>query len=188
MDALATLSAAAGLAWASGLRVYLVLFVIGLLGRLGYLVLPDALAPLSNDWVLAASGVMTVAEFFADKIPVVDSIWDAVHSFIRIPAGAVLAAGMMGLDNPVLTMAAAILGGAVTSSAHLSKAGTRAVVNTSPEPFSNWAASFSEDGMALGAVWLAYAFPWIFLALLVLFLILVALLLPRLMRVLGALL
>jgi hypothetical protein len=188
MDAIATLSAAAALAWASGMRLYLVLFVLGALGRFGTITLPEHLVLLSNDWVLTASALMTAMEFFADKIPLVDSLWDAVHTFIRIPAGAVLAASTMGFDDPALTMVAAMVGGAITSGSHLSKAGARALVNTSPEPFTNWATSLTEDGMVLGGLWLAYAFPWVFLALLLLFLILVALLLPRLLRVLRTLL
>lgn len=183
MEAISTLSAAAGLAWASGIRLYLVLFSIGLLGRVGYITLPHHLDVLSNEWVLAATGLLTAVEFFADKVPLVDSVWDAVHTFIRIPAGAVLAASAMGLDSPALTLIAALLGGAVTSGTHLSKASARAVVNTSPEPFTNWGASLTEDGMVLGGLWLAYFLPWVFLGLLAIFLLVIVLLLPRLLGV-----
>jgi len=182
MDMIALLSGAAGLAWVSGFRLYLVLFLAGLLGRLGYVPLPSGLSLLTHDWVLAASGVMMAVEFLADKIPLVDSAWDAAHTFIRIPAGAILAAAALGFDNPALTMAAAIAGGAIASGAHLTKSGTRALINTSPEPFSNWGASFAEDGMALGGLWAALAAPLLFLGLLAVFLVIAVLMIPKLFR------
>jgi len=182
MDMIALLSGAAGLAWVSGFRLYLVLFLAGLLGRLGYVPLPSGLSLLTHDWVLAASGIMMSVEFLADKIPLVDSAWDAVHTFIRIPAGAILAAAALGFDNPALTLAAAIAGGAIASGAHLTKSGTRALINTSPEPFSNWGASFAEDGMALGGLWVALAAPLLFLGLLAVFLVIAILLIPKLFR------
>lgn len=188
MDTIALLSGAAGLAWVSGFRLYLVLFLAGLLGRLGFVPLPAGLDLLTHDWVLAASGVMTVVEFLADKIPMVDSAWDAVHTFIRIPAGGILAAAALGFDNPALTLAAAIAGGAIASGAHLTKAGTRALINTSPEPFSNWGASIAEDGMALGGLWAALVAPLVFLGLLAVFLVVAILLVPRLWRTMRAVL
>ncbi len=188
MDTIALLSGAAGLAWVSGFRLYLVLFLAGLLGRLGFVPLPAGLDLLTHDWVLAASGVMTVVEFLADKIPMVDSAWDAVHTFIRIPAGGILAAAALGFDNPALTLAAAIAGGAIASGAHLTKAGTRALINTSPEPFSNWGASIAEDGMALGGLWAALVAPLVFLGLLAVFLVVAILLVPRLWRAMRAVL
>lgn len=187
MDAVSALSAAGGLAWASGIRLYLVLFSIGLLGRVGYITLPNNLGVLANEWVLVATGLLTAVEFFADKVPVVDSLWDTIHTFIRIPAGAVLAASAMGMSDPVLTVIAGLFGGAVTSGTHLSKTSARAVVNTSPEPFTNWGASLTEDTMVLGGLWLAYFLPWLFLGLLALFLLLVLLLLPRMLSVARAL-
>lgn len=187
MDPVSALSAAGGLAWASGIRLYLALFSIGLLGRVGYITLPNNLGVLANEWVLVATGLLTAVEFFADKVPVVDSLWDTVHTFIRIPAGAVLAASAMGLTDPVLTVIAGLFGGAVTSGTHLSKASARAVVNTSPEPFTNWGASLTEDSMVLGGLWLAYFLPWVFLGVLGLFLLLVLLLLPRMLSVARAL-
>jgi hypothetical protein len=187
MDPLATLSVAAGLAWASGVRLYLALFVVGLLGRLGYLTLPPGLSLLSHDWVLAASGIMLVAEFLADKIPAFDSLWDAVHTFIRIPAGAVLAGAAVGVDNAALTLAAAIAGGTIATGSHLAKSGTRALINTSPEPFTNWTASFSEDGLVLAGLWAAFSHPLLFLALLLVFLVFAAWLVPKLWRTLRAL-
>lgn len=187
MDAVSALSAAGGLAWASGIRLYLVLFSMGLLGRVGYITLPNNLGVLANEWVLVATGLLTAVEFFADKVPVVDSLWDTVHTFIRIPAGAVLAASAMGVNDPVLTVIAGLFGGAVTSGTHLSKTSARAVVNTSPEPFTNWGASLTEDSMVLGGLWLAYFLPWVFLTMLAVFLLLVLLLLPRMLSVARAL-
>src|SRR5690348_638631 len=140
---LVTLAAALGIA--SGLRLYAVLFIVGAVGYLGWVDLPSGLAPLSHPLVLAASGFMCFVEFFADKIPIVDSLWDAVHTLIRIPAGAALAASVFGDSSSAAMMAAAILGGTLAAGSHFAKAGTWAVINTSPEPFSNWTASFGEE-------------------------------------------
>jgi hypothetical protein len=182
MDPLSQLALAGGLAWASGFRLYATILVVGLLGRYGYLHLPEPLLVLQHTWVLAAAGIMTVGEFLADKIPAFDSLWDALHTFIRIPAGAFLAWGAMGDATPAAQMAAAIVGGLITSGTHLAKSGGRAAINTSPEPFTNWTASASEDGLVLGGLWLAIAHPLAFLVALVLFLGLVAWLLPKLFR------
>ncbi len=150
---------AAALGWASGIRLYAVLFVVGGLGFLHWVELPQGLALLAHPWVLAASGFMCFVEFFADKIPGVDSAWDVVHTFIRIPAGAALAAGVFGDEPGALMLAAAIVGGTLAAGSHLAKTGSRAVINTSPEPFSNWAASFGEE-LAVGTLlWLAFAYP-----------------------------
>lgn len=157
-------------AWASGLRLYLVVFVLGLAARLGYLALPEGLAILSHNYVIAAAGLLLAVEFLADKVPGVDSAWDAVHTFIRIPAGALLAAGVAGDDLTALTVAAGLLGGTITAGTHFAKAGGRAAINTSPEPFSNWIASFTEDAMVLGGIWAALAHPVAFLAMLAVFL------------------
>jgi hypothetical protein len=150
---------AATLGIASGLRLYAVLFIVGAVGYLGWVDLPAGLAPLSHPLVLAASGFMCFVEFFADKIPIIDSLWDAVHTLIRIPAGAALAAGVFGDSSTALTLAAAILGGTLAAGSHFTKAGSRAVINTSPEPFSNVAASLSEDIAVGGLLWLAIAHP-----------------------------
>ncbi|MBA8887364.1 hypothetical protein FHW12_001578 [Dokdonella fugitiva] len=182
MDSLSQLALAGGLAWASGIRLYVTILVVGLLGRYGYLHLPEPLLVLQHTWVLAAAGIMTVGEFLADKIPAFDSFWDALHTFIRIPAGAFLAWGAMGDATPAAQMAAAIVGGLITSGTHLAKSGGRAAINTSPEPFTNWTASASEDGLVLGGLWLAIAHPFAFLVALVLFLGVVAWLLPKLFR------
>jgi Domain of unknown function (DUF4126) len=185
MESVPDLALAAGLAWASGLRLYAAIFIVGMLGRFGYLHLPDHLLVLQHTWVLAASGIMVVGEFLADKVPGLDSAWDAIHTFIRIPAGAFLAWGAMGDATPAAQVAAAILGGAITTGTHLAKSGGRAAINTSPEPLSNWAASFGEDGLVLGGLFLAITHPLAFLVLLVLFLALVAWLVPRVFRFLA---
>jgi hypothetical protein len=182
MESVPQLALAGGLAWASGIRVYVTLFVVGLLGRFGYLHLPDQLLVLQHTWVLAASGIMVLGEFLADKVPGLDSIWDAIHTFIRIPAGAFLAWGAMGEATPAAQAAAAILGGLITGGTHLAKSGGRAAINTSPEPLSNWTASFGEDGLVLGGLFLAITHPLAFLVLLVLFLALVVWLVPKVFR------
>jgi len=182
MDQLQQVAIAAGLAWASGIRLYAAVFIVGVLGRVGWIHLPADLVVLEHNWVLATSGVMLVAEFLADKVPGFDSVWDAVHTFIRIPIGALLAWGAMGDSTPALQMTAALLGGAITGGTHFAKAGTRAAINTSPEPFSNWTASFGEDGMLLAGLWIAFHHPLVFLVLLALFFALVIWLVPRLLR------
>jgi len=157
---------ALALAWGAGIRVYLVLFLCGIAGRMGWLELPGNLSVLAHPLVLGASGFMLMVEFFADKVPWIDSVWDAVHTFIRIPAGAALVAMMFG-DRPDTVMAAmAILGGAVAAGSHLTKAGARSAINLSPEPFSNWAASLTEDAAVPAGLWLAIAHPIAFLVLL----------------------
>jgi hypothetical protein len=160
------LALALALAWGAGIRVYLVIFLCGLAGRMGWLELPGHLSVLSHPLVLGASGFMLAVEFFADKLPWLDSLWDAAHTFIRIPAGAALVAMMLGGDSAAVTAAAAILGGAVAAGSHLTKAGTRSAINLSPEPFSNWAASLAEDALVPAGLWLAVVHPVGFLALL----------------------
>lgn len=155
---------ASALAWGSGLRLYATLFALGLAGWLGWLVLPPHLALLAHPVVLSASGFMALVEFGADKLPWLDSLWDMLHTFIRIPAGAALAAAVFG--DGAAALAAAIIGGTLAAGTHLAKAGGRAVINASPEPFSNWTASFAEDAAVLGGLWLAIAQPLAFLVLL----------------------
>ena len=157
------------LAWASGMRLYLVVFVLGLAARYGYLALPEGLAILSHGYVIAAAGFLLAVEFLADKVPGIDSAWDAAHTFIRIPAGALLAAGVAGDDLTAITLAAGLLGGTITAGTHFAKAGGRAAINTSPEPVSNWVASFTEDAMVLGGIWVALNHPVVFLAALAVF-------------------
>jgi len=182
MDTVQSVALAAGLAWGSGLRLYAVLFLAGLMARLGYVELPPELSLLTHPAVLGASGFMFFIEFFADKLPGVDSLWDAAHTFIRIPAGALLAALALANQDPALVFAAAILGGTLASAAHLTKAGVRALINTSPEPFSNWTASFGEEALLLGGLWTAFMHPLFFLAGLLLFLLAALWLLPQIWR------
>lgn len=174
---------AAAVAWASGLRLYIVLFLLGLAGHFQWLALPSDLSLLQHPWVMVATGTLVFLEFFADKIPGVDSIWDAIHTFVRIPAGALLAAGIVApQDGAAWALAAGLLGGTITAGTHFAKAGGRAIINTSPEPFTNWGASIAEEGMVLGGLWLVFSHPWIFLSLLVLFILLLIWLLPKLWR------
>ncbi len=173
---------AAGLSWASGLRLYAVLFIVGVLGKMGFIALPEHLQILSHNVVLVASGLMLAMEFFADKIPVIDSVWDSIHTFIRIPAGALLAAGTVANIGPEWAFIAALLGGTLASGSHFTKAGSRALINTSPEPFSNWAASFGEDFMVVGGLWAALFAPVVFLIGLALFLLLMVWILPKIWR------
>jgi hypothetical protein len=182
MEQLQALALAGGLAWASGIRLYAAVFIVGLLGRLGYVHLPEHLQLLEHNWVLGASGFMLLIEFLADKVPAFDLAWDAIHTFIRIPVGALLAWGAMGDSAPDVQMAAAILGGAIAGGTHLAKMGTRAAINTSPEPFSNWTMSFSEDGILVAGLWLVFRHPLVFLILLAAFFVLLIWLIPKLFR------
>jgi hypothetical protein len=163
---LADIAIAAALAWGAGLRAYAVIFAIGLAGAMGWVDLPGSLEVLQHPVVIAASGFMALVEFGADKLPWLDSVWDAIHSFIRIPAGAALAAMAFGDSSNAVMVAAAILGGSIAAAMHAAKAGTRAALNLSPEPFSNWAASLSEDALVPLGLWLAIAHPLVFFALL----------------------
>ncbi len=185
MDSLSQLALAGGLAWASGIRLYATILIVGLLGRYGYLHLPEPLLVLQHGWVLGAAAIMGLGEFLADKVPGFDSVWDALHTFIRIPAGAFLAWGAMGDSTPAVQMVAALVGGLITSGTHLAKSGGRAAINTSPEPFTNWTASAGEDGLVLGVLFLAIQHPLVLLVALAAFLLLLAWLLPKLLRFLG---
>src|SRR5258707_5474156 len=160
---LQTVALASLLAWASGLRLYLVVFAVGLAGTMVYIELPAGLKVLEHPWVIGAAGFLLVMEFLADKVPGLDSAWDAIHTFVRIPAGALLAAGATGDTLSALTIAAGLLGGTITAGTHLTKAGGRALINTTPEPFTNWAASFTEDAFVLGGIWFAFNHPYAFL-------------------------
>ncbi|TFY99502.1 DUF4126 domain-containing protein [Ramlibacter rhizophilus] len=156
------LALAAALGWASGIRLYAVLFLTGLAGTTGWIELPPGLAVLQHPAVLGASGFMLFVEFFADKIPLVDSLWDAVHTIIRIPAGAALAAGTLGADGAAMATIAALVGGGLAATAHTAKMSTRAAVNTSPEPFSNVGISLLEDGFVVFMLWLSATNPLLF--------------------------
>lgn len=188
LDMPGLLALAAALGWASGFRLYAVVFLVGLMGVAGWIPLPPGLALLQHPLVLAASGLMLVVEFFADKVPWVDSAWDAVHAFIRVPAGALLAAGVFGADNGAMTVVAGLLGGSLSATALATKMTTRAVANTSPEPFSNWGLSFFEDGLVVAVVWLATQHPVAFGIALVVMLAVSVLLLMVLFKFLRAVL
>jgi len=179
---LATLALLMGTAWASGINLYAVLLVLGWGGSTGHIDLPPELSVLEDPLVIGAAAVMYFVEFFADKIPGVDSLWDSIHTFIRIPAGAMLAAGTVGDVTPALEIAAGILGGGIAATSHTAKASTRLLINTSPEPVTNWSASVSEDLMVFGGLWAALNSPVVFLALFAIFIVVVIWLLPKLWR------
>jgi len=182
MGVVETIALAMGLAWASGINLYATLAMLGIMGATGNMVLPPDLVILQDPLVIAAAAFMYCVEFFADKMPGVDTGWDTIHSFIRIPAAAVLAAGAVGDINPALVLAAAILGGALGATSHTLKTGTRVLINASPEPFTNWGASVTEDLAVFGGVWAAVYHPVPFLGFLVLFVVLAIWLLPKLWR------
>ena len=173
---------AAAVAWGAGLRLYAVVLILGLAGRYGGFVLPDSLEVLSHPLVIGISGLLSLIEFVGDKIPWLDSVSDSIHTFIRIPAGAALAAAFFGDSGSATQTAAALLGGSFAASSHLAKAGTRALINTSPEPVSNIAASFGEEAMLGGGLWLAVAHPLVFLIALAVFLLATLWMLRRLWR------
>jgi hypothetical protein len=188
MDTVQAISLLLGASWAAGINLYAAILVLGLLNATGHVALPPDLQLLSDPLVLFGAGALYVVEFFADKTPGVDTGWDALHTFIRIPAGALLALGMsdaITVDEASrftahLIEASALLGGgALAATSHATKAGTRVLINTSPEPFSNWIASVTEDVAVVGGLWTALHNPALFLGLLVLFLLLAAWLLPR---------
>ena len=167
---------ALALAWGAGLRAYAVVFAVGLAGAMGWVELPGHLEVLQHPVVLFASGFMTLVEFGADKVPWLDSVWDAIHSFVRIPAGAALAAMAFGDSTSAVMVAAGLLGGSVAAAMHVAKAGTRATLNLSPEPFSNWTASLSEDALVPLGLWLAFVHPLAFLLMLAMTMLAVVLL------------
>ena len=171
-----------GMAWASGINLYAALLTLGVLANTGNIELPQQLQIVANPLVMSAAGVMYILEFIADKIPGIDSGWDAVHSFVRIPAGAMLAATAIGDVTPAAHLAAAILGGGLAAATHATKAGSRVLINTSPEPVSNWSASLGEDVAVVAGVWTSLHHPLVFLGLLLLFVLLMVWLLPRLWR------
>ncbi len=182
MDSVSTLALASGLSWASGLRLYATVFVVGILAKFGYIHLPETLAILSNPMIIGLAGVLSTIEFLADKIPYVDSAWDGIQTFIRIPAGALLAMGAMNTSDPMIATIAALLGGSLTGATHATKAGSRALINTSPEPVTNIAASFGEEGALITGGWLVFAHPAIFIGLLCGFIIFMFWFLPKVWR------
>ena len=182
MELIQPLALAGGLSWASGLRLYLTVFAVGLLAKFGYVHLPASLDILSNPIILSVAGVLCIIEFLADKIPYVDSAWDSIQTFIRIPAGALLAMGAINSNDPMIATVTALLGGSLSGATHATKAGSRALINTSPEPVSNVAASLSEEGLLVIGGWLVFAHPAVFIGLLCGFIVLIFWMLPKLWR------
>ena len=184
METIDIIAMTLGVAWASGINLYAAILVMGLMGAGGYTELPPSLTVLQDPMVLMAAGIMYFVEFFADKIPGVDSGWDAIHTFIRIPAGAMLAVGAaQGLEiNQAAELAAALLGGSLAATSHLTKASTRLVLNASPEPVTNATASIFEDLAVIGGLWTALNYPLLFIAFIILFVAVAIWLLPKLWR------
>lgn len=182
MEVVSIIAATMGVAWASGINLYAAMVMLGWMGSTGQIDLPPGLEILEHPGVMLAAAVMYCVEFFADKVPGVDTGWDALHSFIRIPAGAMLAAGAISPLGPAAEMIGLILGGALTAGSHFTKAGGRVVINTSPEPFSNWTASIGEDLLVIGGLWTALNHPVLFIVLLIAFIALVIWLAPKIWR------
>jgi hypothetical protein len=182
MDTVSIIALSMGAAWASGINLYATIFMLGYMGMTGNIVLPEELEVVSNPMVMTAAGFMYCVEFFADKIPGVDSGWDTIHTFIRIPAGAMLASSAVGDVTPAVELTSAILGGVLAAGSHTTKAGSRLLINTSPEPVTNWTASISEDLVVIGGLWAALNHPVLFIIALVIFILLMIWLLPRLWR------
>ncbi len=179
MEIVNTIALTMGAGWASGLNLYAAILTLGYLGATGHIALPPDLQILTDPLVLMVAGIMYFIEFFADKTPGVDTGWDVLHTFIRIPAGAALAAGAVGDVSQAAELAALLAGGTLAAGSHAVKAGGRVLINTSPEPFTNWAASVSEDLLVIGGLWTALNHPALFLAGLAVFLLIAAWLLPR---------
>ena len=182
MGTIEALSLAMGTAWTSGINLYATVAALGIANRMEMIHLPQNLEVLSHPGVIAIACVMYLIEFFADKVPYVDTGWDALHTFIRVPAGAILAAQSLGDLNPALELMALLAGGSVSLVAHGTKAATRLAINASPEPFSNWLASVAEDVTVLGGIWLMFNHPIVMLILVLTFLAIVAWLLPKIYR------
>ena len=182
LDTAQLVALAGAVGWASGIRLYLVLLLTGLAGYMGWMQLPQGLHLLANPVVLGASGFMVFVEFFADKIPGLDSLWDVVHTVIRIPAGAALAAGVFSADSAAMSLVAALVGGTLASTSFAAKATSRAAINTSPEPFSNIGTSLVEDSLVPAGLWLAVAHPFVFMPLLLAVLVLSVWLIRRCWR------
>jgi len=176
------ISMSMGVAWASGINLYATILMLGIMGATGNMNLPPELQVLSDPMVIGAAGFMYCVEFFADKVPGVDTGWDAMHTFVRVPAGAILAAGMIGDMSSAAGISAGILGGGMALGTHSIKAGSRVLINTSPEPVTNWTASIFEDIAVIAGLWTALNHPTLFVVFLILFIILMIWLLPKLWR------
>jgi len=182
MDTVQIIALTMGTAWASGINLYAAVFMLGYLGSTGHVLLPAELEVVTDPLVMSSAGLMYCIEFFTDKTPGVDTAWDTVHTFIRIPLGAVLAMGAVGDTTPAVELAAFLVGGSLTAATHATKTGSRILINTSPEPASNWAASIGEDIMVIAGIWTAVNHPWVFLGLLIVFIGLMIWLLPKIWR------
>ena len=182
MDLIQTLGLAVGAAWLSGIRLYSLVSILGLLGRYGSLQLPGSLEILENPWVIGVSSALFVIEFVADKGPAIDSVWDAFHTFIRIPAGAVLAAGAFGDYDPAIKVIAGLIGGTLAFGSHATKTTTRAAVNTSPEPVSNLVVSSAEDVYAVGSAFAAAFAPILILIIVAIGVVISLFMLPRMIK------
>lgn len=180
METVQIIALTMGVAWASGINLYAAVFMLGYLGSTGHVVLPPELEVVTDPLVMFAAGLMYCVEFFADKTPGIDSAWDTVHTFIRIPAGAVLAMGAVGDTSTAVELAAFLVGGTLAAGTHATKAGSRILINTSPEPVSNWTTSIAEDLAVIAGLWTALNHPWIFLVALAIFIIFMIWLLPKL--------
>lgn len=182
MTVFSTLALAMGASWVSGINLYASVATLGLLGRFAKLQLPGELTVLTSWWVIGVATALYLIEFVADKIPVIDSVWDGIHTFIRVPAGAVLAAATFGDFDKGIQAVAFLLGGGLALSSHGTKAATRAVINTSPEPVSNITASLVEDVVAIGSVLLAVFYPVILIAVVLIGLVVSVVVLPKIIR------
>ena len=183
MNLISTIGLAMGSSWVSGIRLYATIATLGLLSRFAHLPLPGELSVLNNWWIIGISSGLFVVEFFADKIPYLDSGWDVVHTFIRIPAGAVLAAAAFGDFDKKVQLIALLVGGGIALSAHGTKATARAAVNLSPEPFSNVIVSLVEDVIAVVSVVLSFLLPIVIIVLVTGFVVLSIIILPKILRV-----
>ncbi len=179
METVELIALTMGVGWASGINLYAAVMMLGLLGMTGNIELPQSMQVVQNPLVLGAATIMYLVEFLVDKVPGVDTVWDAIHTFIRIPAGAMLAASAVGDVTPAVEFSAFLTGGGLAATSHTIKAGSRAVINTSPEPFSNWIASITEDFVVIGGLFAALNHPIGFLIFLVLFILFAIWILPK---------
>ncbi len=182
METIQYIALSMGVAWASGINLYAAVFMLGYLGSTGNVDLPPEMMVVTDPLVMTAAGLMYCVEFFADKTPGVDTAWDTLHTFIRIPLGAVLAMSAVGDTTPAVELAAFLVGGSLTAATHATKAGSRVIINTSPEPVSNWFSSLGEDFLVITGIWAALTYPVAFVVFLILFIILMAWLLPKIWR------
>jgi hypothetical protein len=182
MGTIELLSLAMGTAWTSGINLYATVAALGIARQMELIQLPQNLEVLAHPAVIAIACIMYFIEFFADKVPYLDSGWDALHTFIRVPAGAILAARALGDMNPALELAAMLAGGSIALAAHGAKATTRLAINASPEPFTNWTASVTEDIAVLGGIWMIFNHPIVMIVLVVAFIGLGVWIVPKIIR------